>query len=215
MTYSKWYLVRHGETEWNKEYRAQGHMDTPLNAKGLAQAALVGGRLEPITFAAAYCSDLSRVVATAEQIMQGRDIPLNKMEGLREKSFGDLEGMTFEEIRQRDSEMYEKIFQENIHFAPDGGESDLQVHDRVKAVADELLARHANTGDNILVVAHGGSLRALIVSLMRMPTEYMWRLHMKNCGISVVSVWDSGSRLDLLNDTNHLGDVICELARDA
>ena len=215
MTYSKWYLVRHGETEWNKEYRAQGHMDTPLNAKGLAQAALAGGRLAPIQFAAAYCSDLSRVVATAEQIMQGRDIPLNKMEGLREKSFGNLEGMTFEEIRQRDSELYEKIFQENIHFAPDGGESDLEVHDRVKAVADELLARHANTGDNILVVAHGGSLRALIVSLMRMPTEYMWRLHMKNCGISVVSVWDRGSRLDLLNDTNHLGDVICELARDA
>ena len=85
----------------------------------------------------------------------------------------------------------------------------------MKAVADKLLTRHANTGDNILVVAHGGSLRALIVSLMRMPTEYMWRLHMRNCGISVVSVWDSGSRLDLLNDTNHLGDVICELARDA
>ena len=83
-------------------------MDTPLNAKGLAQAALVGGPLEPITFAAAYCNDLSRVVATAEQIMQGRDIPLNKMEGLREKSFGNLEGMTFEEIRQRDSELYEE-----------------------------------------------------------------------------------------------------------
>ncbi len=211
MTYSKWYLVRHGETDWNKEYRAQGHMDTPLNAKGLAQAALVGGRLEPITFAAAYCSDLSRVVATAEQIMQGRDIPLNKMEGLREKSFGKLEGMTFEEIRRRDSALYEKIFQENIHFAPDGGESDLQVHNRVKAVADELLARHANTGDDILVVAHGGSLRALIVCLMGMPTEYMWRLRIGNCGISVVSVMDDGrATLDLLNDTTHWEDVFAK-----
>ena len=211
MTYSKWYLVRHGETDWNNEFRAQGHMDIPLNLKGLAQAKLAAERLAPIRFDAAYCSDLSRVVATAEQIMQGRDIPLNKMKGLREKSFGDLEGMTFEEIRQRDSELYEKIFQENIHFAPDGGESDLQVHNRVKAVADELLARHANTGDDILVVAHGGSLRALIVCLMDMPTEYMWRLRIGNCGISVVSVMDNGrATLDLLNDTTHWEDVFAK-----
>lgn len=207
MTYSKWYLVRHGETDWNNEYRAQGHMDIPLNAKGLAQAALAGGRLAPVAFDAAYCSDLIRVVATAEQIMQGRDIPLTKMEALREKSFGKLEGITFQELRERHPVVYKKLFEEDIHFAPDGGESDLQVHNRVKAVADDLLARHANSEGNILVVAHGGSLRALIVSLMRMRTEYMWRFNMKNCGISVVSVWDSGSRLDLLNDTNHLEDV--------
>lgn len=208
MTYSKWYLVRHGETEWNNQYRAQGHMDIPLNAKGLAQAALAGGRLAPIQFAAAYCSDLSRVVTTAEQIMQGRDIPLTKMEALREKSFGDLEGITFQELRERHPVVYKKLFEEDIHFAPDGGESDLQVHNRVKKVADDLLARHANSESNILVVAHGGSLRALIVSLMGMRTEYMWRLRIGNCGISVVSVMDNGSAtLDLLNDTNHLGDA--------
>lgn len=208
MTYSKWYLVRHGETDWNNEYRAQGHMDIPLNAKGLAQAALAGGRLAPITFDAAYCSDLSRVVTTAEQIMQGRDIPLTKMEALREKSFGDLEGITFDELRRLHPVVYKKLFEEDIHFAPDGGESDLQVHNRVKAVADDLLARHANSEGNILVVAHGGSLRALIVSLMGMRTEYMWRLRIGNCGISVVSVMDNGSAtLDLLNDTNHLGDA--------
>lgn len=210
MTYSKWYLVRHGETEWNHEERAQGHMNIPLNARGLAQAALVGGRLAPIHFDAAYCSDLSRVVGTAEQIMQGRDIPLNKREGLREKSFGNLEGMTFKELRERHPDVYKKIFEEDIHFAPDGGESDLEVHNRVKEVADELLARHANSEGNILVVAHGGSLRALIVSLMRMRTEYMWRLRIANCGISVVSVMDSGATLDLLNDTNHLGDVFAK-----
>ena len=211
MTYSKWYLVRHGETDWNNEYRAQGHMDIPLNAKGLAQAALAGGRLAPITFDAAYCSDLSRVVTTAEQIMQGRDIPLTKMEALREKSFGDLEGITFDELRRLHPVVYKKLFEEDIHFAPDGGESDLQVHNRVKKVADDLLARHANSEGNILVVAHGGSLRALIVSLMDMPTKYMWRLRIGNCGISVVSVMDDGkATLDLLNDTTHWEDVFAK-----
>ena len=211
MTYSRWILVRHGQTEWNNEERAQGHMDIPLNARGLAQAALAGGRLAPVHFDAAYCSDLSRVVATAEQIMQGRDIPLNKLKKLREKSFGDLEGITFKELRERHPDVYKKIFQENIHFAPPGGESDLEVHNRVKEVADELLAQHANSGGNILVVAHGGSLRALIVSLMDMRTEYMWRFHMNNCGISVVRVMDNGRAiLDLHNDINHMEDVFAK-----
>ena len=208
MTYSRWILVRHGETGWNKEYRAQGHMDIPLNLRGLAQAKLAAERLASTPFDAAYCSDLSRVVATAEQIMQGRDIPLIKMEDLREKSFGKLEGITFQELRERHPVVYKKLFEEDIHFAPDGGESDLQVHNRVKKVADDLLARHANSEGNILVVAHGGSLRALIVSLMGMQTKYMWRLRIANCGISIVSVMDDGSAtLDLLNDTNHLGDA--------
>ena len=211
MTYSRWILVRHGETDWNHEQRAQGHMNIPLNLKGLAQAKLAAERLAPIDFAAAYCSDLSRVVETAEQIMQGRDIPLNKLDGLREKSFGDLEGITFKELRERHPDVYKKIFQENIHFAPPGGESDLEVHNRVKEVADELLAQHANNGGNILVVAHGGSLRALIVSLMDMRTEYMWRFHMNNCGISVVRVLDNGRAiLDLHNDINHMEDVFAK-----
>lgn len=183
-------------------------MDIPLNLRGLAQAKLAAERLASTPFDAAYCSDLSRVVATAEQIMQGRDIPLIKMEDLREKSFGKLEGITFQELRERHPVVYKKLFEEDIHFAPDGGESDLQVHNRVKKVADDLLARHANSEGNILVVAHGGSLRALIVSLMGMQTKYMWRLRIANCGISIVSVMDDGSAtLDLLNDTNHLGDA--------
>ena len=63
---SRWFLVRHGETPWNDEGRAQGQSDTPLNARGRAQAALTGTRLMPLDFEAAYSSDLQRVVSTAE-----------------------------------------------------------------------------------------------------------------------------------------------------
>ena len=205
---SKWFLVRHGETTWNDEGRAQGQSDTPLNARGRAQAALTATRLDPLDFEAAYCSDLSRVAHTADAIMSGRDMPLIKMKSLREKAFGEWEGLTFQEVEKSHPSMFRRLFDEDIEFAPPGGESDIQLYARMKATVDELIERHADSEGNILVVGHGGSLRGLIVSLMDMPAEYMWRLRLSNCSITVVNIFDGGAALDLLNDTSHLGDVI-------
>jgi len=206
VNHTKWFLVRHGQTEWNNTGRAQGQADTPLNAKGHAQAALAATRLAPVRFDAAYSSDLSRVVDTANHIMQGRDIPLTKLEALREKGFGEWEGMTFKQVEERYPTMFRRLFDEDVDFAPKDGESDRQLYARVKACADELRRRHAADG-RVLVVAHGGSLRAFIAALMRMPPEYMWRFQFENCGISIVSTFDNGARLDLHNDTRHMGDV--------
>ena len=211
---SKWFLVRHGETTWNDEGRAQGQSDTPLNARGRAQAALTGTRLAPLEFEAAYSSDLQRVVHTAEAIMDGRDMPFTKMKSLREKAFGEWEGLTFEEVERSHPSMFRRLFDEDIEFAPPGGESDIQLYARMKATADELIERHADSEGNILVVGHGGSLRGLIVSMMDMPAEYMWRLRLSNCSITVVNIFDGGAALELLNDTSHLGDVIKDVFAD-
>lgn len=204
----RWFLVRHGETEWNEQGRAQGQHDTPLNTKGRAQAELAAARLAPIEFEAAYSSDLQRVVHTAEPIMRGRSAPLVKMASLREKSFGDWEGKTFAEVEQSHPSLFRRLFDEDVEFAPPGGESDLQLHARLKSAADELLARHADSEGNILVAAHGGSLRGLITAMMGMPAEYMWRLRLSNCGITVINTFDGGAALELLNDTSHLEDVV-------
>ncbi len=204
---SKWILVRHGETDWNAEGKAQGQSDTPLNATGRKQAEETGAKLREMRFDAAYSSDLERVVHTAMPIVEGRDIPLTQIEGLREKKFGDWEGMTFQQVESEHPEMFRRLFDEDINFAPPSGESDLQLYERIKAVADKLLAAHQDDDTNILVVAHGGTLRALIVVLMDMPPQYMWRLRLRNCGISVVSVFDGGAFLEILNDTAHLHNV--------
>ena len=215
---SRWFLVRHGETPWNDEGRAQGQSDTPLNARGRAQAALTGTRLMPLEFEAAYSSDLQRVVSTAEAIMAGRDLPLVKMKSLREKAFGEWEGMTFEEVERNHPTMFRRLFDEDVDFAPPGGESDNDLYIRMQSAAKELLATHADSEGNILVVGHGGSLRGLITSLMDMPAEYMWRLRLSNCSVTVINTFRdddsgaSGAALELLNDTSHLGDVINELA---
>ena len=204
----RWFLVRHGETAWNDEGRAQGQSDTPLNARGRAQAELTATRLAPLEFEAAYSSDLQRVAHTAEAIVSGRNLSFTQMKSLREKAFGEWEGLTFEEVERDHPTMFRRLFDEDVDFAPPGGESDTQLYFRMKSAADELLSRHAGSEGNILVVGHGGSLRGLIASLMGMPAEYMWRLRLSNCSITVVNTFDGGAALELLNDTNHLEDVI-------
>ena len=204
----RWFLIRHGETAWNDEGRAQGQADTALNAKGRAQAELAATRLAPLDFEAAYSSDLQRVAHTAEAIMRGRDIGFTKMASLREKAFGEWEGLTFEQVERNHPSMFRRLFDEDVDFAPPGGESDNQLYTRMKTAADELLTRHADSEGNILVAGHGGSLRGLIAAMMGMPAEYMWRLRLSNCGITVINTFDGGAALELLNDTSHLEDVI-------
>ena len=97
----RWFLVRHGETDWNVEGRAQGQMHVPLNDRGLVQAEAIAARLRPMRFTAAYASDLRRVTQTAEAIMRGRDVPLVTLPALRERGFGEWEGLTFTEMEAR------------------------------------------------------------------------------------------------------------------
>ena len=205
---ARWFLVRHGETDWNNEGRAQGQSDTPVNDAGRHQAAQVGLRLKQVHFAAAYASDLSRVVETAEPIMLDRSLKLQTMTELREKHYGVWEGMSYKDVEAQYPELFKRLFEENISFAPPEGESDQDLFDRIKASALKLKDAHSGD-DNILVVGHGGSLRAFMVCLLDMPVEYMWRFRLSNGGLSVVSVFDNGGvTLDLLNDISHLGELL-------
>ena len=199
------FLVRHGSTAWNAEGRAQGQSDTPLDDVGRSQAERLGVRLMPTPFVAAYSSDLKRVVDTAEPILRGRSLALQTIPELREKHYGEWEGMSYQEVEARYPELFKRLFEDDITFAPPGGESDEELFNRVRPVADRLRVAHQDD-ENVLVVGHGGSLRVLLVSLTGIPVDYMWRFRLANASISVVSVFSEreGAVLDLWNDTSHL-----------
>ena len=202
----RWFLVRHGQTEWNRIGRAQGQADPPLNQEGLKQAEAVGARLAGVGFEAAYSSDLRRAADTAAPVMRGRDTPIVHRRDLREKNFGEWEGMTYEELRRRFPRMLEELFDERPDFCPPGGESDRTLLNRAAGAVARIRARHDGAGGNILVVSHGGTLRAMMVSMLGLPVGAMWRLRLSNAGLSVVTVYEQGGvTLDLLNDTSHLG----------
>ena len=204
----RWFLVRHGETDWNVEGRAQGQMHVPLNDKGLAQAEAIAARLQPMRFTAVYASDLRRVTQTAEAIMRGRDLPLVTLPALRERGFGEWESLTFAEMEARYPEQYATMFSGDDTTAPPGGESERDVYERVAAGVDRLRERHAGDDGDLLLIAHGGSLSAAIVRLLGLPSASMERFLFDNCGLSAVTVYDNGfAALGLLNDTTHLGSV--------
>ena len=202
----RWFLVRHGETDWNVEGRAQGQMHVPLNDRGLVQAEAIAARLRPMRFTAVYASDLRRVTQTAELIMRGRDVPLVTLPALRERGFGEWEGLTFTEMEARFPERYAALFSGDDTSAAPGGESERQLYERVAAGVDRLLEAHSGDDGNLLMVAHGGSLCATIVRLLALPSGSMERFSSGNCGLSIVTVYEGGfAALDLMNDRNHLG----------
>ncbi|MDE2965494.1 MAG: histidine phosphatase family protein [Acidobacteriota bacterium] len=204
---SRFFLVRHGTTEWNAQGRIQGQSDPSLNETGRSQARRLGMRLSSVPFAEARCSDLRRCSETAAGILPGRnEVRLQEMPELREKNFGAWEGLTFREVEARYPDMYRNwLTAADPSFAPPGGESDLQLYSRADTVVDRLREIRTDSGSNLLVVTHGGMLRALIARLLGLSAQKMWKFRFANAGLSLVSVFDDGSAVvDLLNDTSHL-----------
>ncbi len=206
---SRCFLVRHGATEWNAQGRIQGQSNPSLNEAGRRQARRLGLRLAQVPFAEARSSDLRRCSETVAGILRGRnDVRLQEMPELREKNFGAWEGLTFREVEARYPDRYRNWLRAgDPSFAPPGGESDLQLYSRADSVVDRLREARTDSDANLLVVTHGGMLRALIARLLDLPAQRMWNFRFANAGLSVVSVFDEGNAVvDLLNDTSHLGE---------
>jgi len=195
-----WYLVRHGETAWNRDGRIHGHADVGLNDRGRRQMCTLAKRLAGCGFAAAYASDLSRAVGSAHVLVAGSGVPVETDSDLREFSYGEWEGLTAEEAEARNPEDYARRMALDVNaFAAPGGENTGQLLHRVRRFYERAAERHGPS-ENVLVVAHGGSIRALLVCLLGLPDDRFWRFRV-NCGsLSVVSNHPGGRVLELWNE---------------
>lgn len=202
----KLYIVRHGETEWNTLGRIQGHTDVALSDRGRRQAAALSRRLAGVAFDAAYCSDLSRARETAQIILGPRDAALYATPQLREYHKGIFEGLTVREYAQRYPDLYQASLRNDLDFAPPGGgETIRQTSARMAQFTAQLLVQNPN--DTVLIVGHGGSLRAVIVALLSLPLEANWKFAMRNCALSLVYTYPDNAVLHLYNDTSHLAGI--------
>lgn len=156
MERTKLFLVRHGETVWNIERRCQGHTDIPLNEKGVAQAEKLGDYMRDVPIDVVYASDLSRALQTAEIVARHHGLKVQTAEDLRERSYGEWEGLTREEIDERYPDQF-KARREGGIF---GIESFIALRQRVVNLLTELARKH--TGQTILAVSHGGSINAFL-----------------------------------------------------
>lgn len=197
--------IRHGETSWNVDTRIQGHLDIPLNDTGVWQARQVGQALadEPIT--AIYTSDLQRAHTTAQAVADATGAPLTAEPGLRERSFGQLQGRTFAEIEAQLPEEARRWRQRDPHFEPDGGESLIVFRERITRITDELVQRHP--GELIVLVAHGGVLDVLYRAAtgQELQAPRTWKI--TNAAINRLLWTESGLTLVGWADTQHLDNA--------
>jgi alpha-ribazole phosphatase len=196
------FLSRHGQTEFNASLRFQGQMDEPLSDLGRKQARLLGERLAEEPLDAAYTSDLKRAGETASLVLGERPVPLHIDTRLRELAFGRWEGLTFAQIKERYPDDVAARDRDRVNYAMPGGESLSQLARRVAGFIDDLLPAHA--GQTVLLVAHGGSVNAIISTLLCIPLTSWWRLRNHNGNLSAVDFPADGPRLAIFNDTCHL-----------
>ena len=149
-------LARHGETDWNREGRFQGHADPPLNETGRAQAAELAADLEGVELAAVYSSPLRRAVETAEVVAAEHGLEPVAVDALREVDVGSWQGLTRAEIEARFPEQFARWLDYDQGW--EDGESYEGMGRRAVAVLLELAAAHE--GERILAVTHGGPIRA-------------------------------------------------------
>ena len=199
------YIVRHGETVWNREGRIQGHTDVGLSERGLKQARLLSRRLKSVRIDAAYASDLSRASDTAAAILDGREVPVFPTPRLREYHKGAFEGLTEGELRARYPNEYPGYIAKDLDYAPDGGESTRGVSERMASIINEIKESHLN--DNVLIVGHGGSLRAAMMALLSMSLDANWRFVFGNCTLTIVDTYHDNAVLRLFNDGSHLVEL--------
>ena len=194
--------IRHGETAWNVDTRIQGHLDIPLNDTGLWQARQVARALAGEPLSAIYASDLQRAHTTARAIAETTGAPLVPEPALRERSFGELEGRTFAEIEAELPEQARRWRQRDPHFAPEGGETLVQLRERIAATTHRLAAQH--TGGLVVLVAHGGVLDVLyrLATGQELQAPRTWQL--ANAAINRLLWTPEGLTLVGWADTQHL-----------
>ncbi|HYF78481.1 MAG TPA: histidine phosphatase family protein [Symbiobacteriaceae bacterium] len=194
------YLIRHGETEWNHQRRIVGQGDPALNETGRRQAAVAAEWLAGLRLDIIYTSDLSRARETAEIVgsrQAGADIRSDRR--LREKDAGTRTGWGYEEARLASPEYDAAMRRDPLHTRPEGGESVADQLARVVEALDELAVRHA--GQAVGVVTHGGALRCAIMHAMKLTMEQVYQLDFDNCSLTVIE-WGERPRVVAVNSVS-------------
>ncbi|MBN2072839.1 MAG: alpha-ribazole phosphatase [Actinobacteria bacterium] len=207
----KLFLIRHGQTEWNKEGRYQGGMDTELTGTGIEQAKLAAEYLSQVDFSNIYSSPLKRAVDTAEIISRGESHRIIVRDDLREMNFGRWEGLKFSEINNQYNEDYQNWLRDPYNNRPAGGESFEELSIRALREADNIVAENENKIESsVAVITHGGVILALLVCWLQIPVS-RWKSIIQRQGAINVVVIDRGfPYISAVNFTGHLHPVYDE-----
>ncbi len=167
-------IVRHGQSQWNLENRFTGWIDIDLSPKGIEEAKSAGEKLVGYEFDKAYTSALIRAQKTLDiilDIINQKNIPVEKDKALNERMYGDLQGLNKDDMRKQYGDEQVKLWRRSYDVQPPNGESLKDTAARVLPYFEEKIIPDLKSGFNILVSAHGNSLRALVMYLEKLSRE--------------------------------------------
>jgi len=199
------FIVRHGETLWNRDGRQQGHLDSDLTERGIKQAQCIADAFKNSPLDALYTSDLGRAMHTAQIVAQGIGRQPLPEKRLRERHLGIMQGMTIADFKSQYPDLYAYFRSGDANYAIPGGESIRQKYDRSVACCLELAGNHI--GRSILIVTHGGILDGLFRRALGLSLSQPRCFSLFNASINVFAIQDHIWRLDTWGETRHLGEL--------
>ena len=191
-------LIRHGESQWNLENRFTGWVDVPLSPKGENEAREAGKKLNGFHFDYAFSSVLTRAIRTLEIVLEEigqTGLTIEKNQALNERMYGDLQGLNKAETIEKFGEHQVKLWRRSYDVKPPGGESLKDTAARVLPYYQETIWPRLSNGNALLVVAHGNSLRALVMHLDRLNQEEVLELNIPTGAPLLYELDDTGNAM--------------------
>ncbi|MBI4346639.1 MAG: 2,3-bisphosphoglycerate-dependent phosphoglycerate mutase [Elusimicrobia bacterium] len=177
-------LVRHGQSQWNLENRFTGWVDVSITEKGAEEAHRAGRALKGQTFELAFTSELKRAHETLAIILAElgqKGLPTERSKAINERHYGDLQGLNKAETAQKFGDKQVHIWRRSYDVAPPNGESLKDTAERALPYFREKILPAVKAGKNVLVVAHGNSLRAIVMELDSLTQEQVMELNIGTC----------------------------------
>ena len=199
-------LVRHGQTEWNAGGRYQGQSNVALSKLGHRQAECLAKHFPVESLEAIYSSDLDRARETAECVAAGFGLPIRLEPSFRELSFGDWEGLTYQEISTKWPEEAKKLFTAPDALRIPNGETFQELQKRALAKINLLCREHIDK--TVAVFAHGAINKTILAGLMHIPLHYLWSIRQDNTAVNILRLEDGYVTVELINGTFHLDDTV-------
>jgi 2,3-bisphosphoglycerate-dependent phosphoglycerate mutase len=192
-------LIRHGESQWNLENRFTGWVDVPLTEKGRQEARRAGEKIRDLSFDKAYTSVLKRAIDTLAIVLQTigqAGIPVSYDQALNERHYGDLQGLNKAQTAEKYGKEQVHLWRRSYDVAPPGGESLKDTAARTLPYFETHIVPDLRAGKNILVSAHGNSLRSIVMHLDKLTREQVLEL---NLATGVPIVYEFGPDLQILS----------------
>lgn len=199
------YLVRHGETEWNRASKVQGRTDIELSREGIKQAHKLAKRIAGEDINVIYSSSLKRALRTAEIIADCKSCSVVKSEEYHEICLGPWEGMTINEIQEKYGEHFRIYREDPANFKLPGAETFLDLTERTYNAILEIVRKHS--GENILLVSHGTAIKAAIIRILGIDIINYTKFRIDNASLSIIGFSESIPEKPVVicfNDTSHL-----------